>query len=49
MTTVEKLIMDTLLKTLPKLTDQEKSNLLAFAEGMAFKASQVGNRDSTNQ
>lgn len=36
----EKQILDTLSKTLPKMDDREKDRLLAFAEGMAFKAEQ---------
>lgn len=36
----EKQILEELSNLLPKLTDQEKDWLLAFGEGMAFKAAQ---------
>ena len=36
----DKKIMDTFGKVIPTLTDAEKDRLLAFGEGMAFKAEQ---------
>ena len=36
----EKKILDTFGKVIPKLSDLEKEKLLAFGEGMAFKAEQ---------
>ena len=36
----DKQIMDTFGKVIPKLSDLEKEKLLAFGEGMAFKADQ---------
>lgn len=42
----EKQILDTLSKTLLKMDDREKDRLLAFAEGMAFKAEQQEVKDA---
>ena len=36
----DKKIMDTFGKVIPELTETEKERLLAFGEGMAFKAEQ---------
>lgn len=36
----DKQIMETFGKVIPQLTDMEKEKLLAFGEGMAFKADQ---------
>lgn len=36
----DKQIMETFEKVIPKMTDAEKKRLLAFGEGMAFKAEQ---------
>ena len=36
----DKQIMDTFEKVIPMMTDAEKERLLAFGEGMAFKAEQ---------
>ena len=35
-----KQILDTFKKVVPELTESEKERLLAFGEGMAFKAEQ---------
>jgi len=43
----DKKIMETFGKVIPKLSDLEKEKLLAFGEGMAFKADQQrAERDS---
>lgn len=43
----EKRILEELSDLLPKLTDQEKDWLLAFGEGMAFKAAQKEVKDAS--
>ena len=43
----EKRILEELSDLLPKLTDQEKDWLLAFGEGMAFKAAQQDSREAS--
>ena len=43
----EKRILEELSNLLPKLTDQEKDWLLAFGEGMAFKAGQKEAKDAS--
>ncbi len=45
MTPTEKQIIENLTQLLPKLTEREKAELLAFSEGMAFKASQQTTTD----
>lgn len=40
MTEIEQKVLVTLSNVLTKLSDQEKERLLAFGEGMAFKAEQ---------
>lgn len=37
----DKKIMETFARILPGLSDLEKEKLLAFGEGMAFKAAQL--------
>ena len=37
----DKKIMDTFARLIPELSDFEKEKLLAFGEGMAFKADQL--------
>ena len=43
----EKQILEELSNLLPKLTDQQKDWLLAFGEGMAFKAAKQEVKDAS--
>lgn len=42
----DKKIMETFARVIPVLSEVEKEKLLAFGEGMAFKADQQRARDS---
>ncbi|MDO5785553.1 MAG: hypothetical protein Q4P20_10880 [Eubacteriales bacterium] len=42
-----KQILDTFKKIVPELTESEKERLLAFGEGMAFKAEQQKKQEAS--
>lgn len=49
MKSVEKKILEAFSKTIPQLTDLDKERLLAFGEGIAFKANQLREAEPTTQ
>lgn len=47
MSEIDERVMDTFDKALPELSQLEKERLLAFGEGMAFKAKQQNQSSSS--